>query len=1225
MRWIGWGAGGLLALLGITGAWVLGTESGARLALGFVPGLSVQHLEGTLAGPMRLQGVALEVSTAQIQVAELEVDAALLPLLRGAVRLDAVRVRGLRVQVQVQPARTPATASAGPLHLPDVEVRSLDLSDAEVAGVARAPLRIESLRGRIAIAGTGVVLEALYLDAPQVRLHADGALDLQDLAGRMRVRLAPLVGPATLGEIQLALDSDGDSAHLRLQLPGPGQEGVEAVLSDLRGASGYQVSVRSAGFDPAPWGLDLGQALPPVDLQLEGDAAGLRVAGSVRHAEVQWQFDGTQVQWSPTQVRLDPLTVSDGGSGRIHAVGNVGLSDHDAALQLELAGLPLGAWLGRPDLDLDLIVASLRLTGTVLDWQLAGDAHLTREIDDLRLKLDLAGDPQRLQVHQLEVLGALGERVLGRLELRGEMALAAPHEVRADIRADSFNPGTWLPAWPGDVQLQARLEGALDGALRLDLQQLQGELKGAPIRGQGVLLRVPQSPWPQGQLALDIGANTLQWRHAAGGPLELDLALTDLAWFEPAWSGRLQGSVRVPASLQAVEADLRAEHLRAAGFQVEQLRLQTTASTDPQAPLSLQLGGRSLVLAGHSLPQVLLQVQGQQVAHSLSLRAETEAGVLKLDARGGRAAAAPEWQGSVQALEFTPSGMDAVPAPWRDHALRLRAPVDVQVGAARQQWGQACVDWIQAALCTEGEHATDTGWATRLALSQWPLAASRPWTEPMGWVLEGVLDGEGQLAQAPEGPLRGQMRIQGQAVELLVLGTELPMRLQVPELTLELAPEAESMEQVQLVARIARLGRLALQTRLDASDLHLDVDFDSLAALEGLSAELSNLQGQLRGQLRRQGEAWSGEVDLQAFAADLPAANLSLREGRLQIRGAPDHLQLEGQVRSGEGVLTLAGRLDPRAGLAGLDLKVSGQQVLAADLPQARVLLSPDLLIEGRAEQLRISGQVLIPVARIDLARFEPAVAASADVVYVDDPVQAPGRMLPVRADVTVVLGENVELRGFGLDGRLSGRLSVRERPGSPTTARGEINVTGTYKAYGQDLSIERGKLLFANSGLDNPGLDIRAARVVGDIKAGVQVRGSADAPQLTTYASPPMDQLNTISYLVLGRPAAQATGSAGSDAVQNAAQQLGGNLLAKSIGQKLGLEVGIESSAELGGASAFSVGKYLSPRLYVGYGRSLYDQLQLFIVRYQLRTHVELEATSGREQRIGVQYKRER
>src|SRR5690606_25880680 len=109
---------------------------------------------------------------------------------------------------------------------------------------------------------------------------------------------------------------------------------------------------------------------------------------------------------------------------------------------------------------------------------------------------------------------------------------------------------------------------------------------------------------------------------------------------------------------------------------------------------------------------------------------------------------------------------------------------------------------------------------------------------------------------------------------------------------------------------------------------------------------------------------------------------------------------------------------------------------------------------------------------------------------------------------------------------------------------------------------------------LDNPGLDIRAARTIGDIKAGVQVRGSADSPELTTYSSPSLDQLNTISYLVLGRPASQASGGAGGQALQNAAQQLGGNLLAKSIGQKLGLEVGIESSAELGGASAFTVGK---------------------------------------------------
>ena len=57
----------------------------------------------------------------------------------------------------------------------------------------------------------------------------------------------------------------------------------------------------------------------------------------------------------------------------------------------------------------------------------------------------------------------------------------------------------------------------------------------------------------------------------------------------------------------------------------------------------------------------------------------------------------------------------------------------------------------------------------------------------------------------------------------------------------------------------------------------------------------------------------------------------------------------------------------------------------------------------------------------------------------------------------------------------------------------------------------------------------------------------------------------------------------------------------------------------------AFTAGKYLSPALYVGYGQGLFNPQTLFILRYKLFERYELEALSGREQKIGVNYRRER
>ena len=139
---------------------------------------------------------------------------------------------------------------------------------------------------------------------------------------------------------------------------------------------------------------------------------------------------------------------------------------------------------------------------------------------------------------------------------------------------------------------------------------------------------------------------------------------------------------------------------------------------------------------------------------------------------------------------------------------------------------------------------------------------------------------------------------------------------------------------------------------------------------------------------------------------------------------------------------------------------------------------------------------------------------------------------------------------------------------------------SGEYIVSGQRLQIERGRLLFANSPLDNPGLDLRVTRTVENfttlslddsrVVVGAQVTGTLQRPRLDLFSEPAMPDSSILSYLVLGQ------------APQTAQQ------------------------------SSFILGKYLSPRLYVGYGVGLYNAVNTFILRYRLSKRVLIEATSS-------------
>ena len=160
-----------------------------------------------------------------------------------------------------------------------------------------------------------------------------------------------------------------------------------------------------------------------------------------------------------------------------------------------------------------------------------------------------------------------------------------------------------------------------------------------------------------------------------------------------------------------------------------------------------------------------------------------------------------------------------------------------------------------------------------------------------------------------------------------------------------------------------------------------------------------------------------------------------------------------------------------------------------------------------------------------------------------------------------------------------------------------------------------------------NPMLDIRAQRVVGDVTAGIRVSGRASAPQADVWSNPAMGQSEALAYLALGRSLSSASADEGRQlSAASAALSAGGSLLASQLGARIGLDdAGVMQSSALGG-SVFGVGKYLSPRLYVGYGVSLLGTGQVLTLKYLLRKGFDITIESSTVENKGsVNWRTER
>jgi translocation and assembly module TamB len=218
-------------------------------------------------------------------------------------------------------------------------------------------------------------------------------------------------------------------------------------------------------------------------------------------------------------------------------------------------------------------------------------------------------------------------------------------------------------------------------------------------------------------------------------------------------------------------------------------------------------------------------------------------------------------------------------------------------------------------------------------------------------------------------------------------------------------------------------------------------------------------------------------------------------------------------------------------------------------------------------------------------------------------------------------LGEKLQVRGRGLDASLRGELKLTT-PGGQLAVHGSVRTTsGTYVAYAQKMSIERGELVF-NGAAENPRLDIIAIRPNLDVRVGVAVTGTLASPRVRLFSEPEMAEMDKLSWLVLGR-ASEGLGRTDTALLQRAAIALlsgEGQGPTDQLLNQLGLsEFSLRQSEGEVRETIVSLGRQLSQRWYVGYERSVNATTGTWQLIYRVAQRFTLRAQNGVENSLDV------
>jgi translocation and assembly module TamB len=988
-------------------------------------------------------------------------------------------------------------------------------------------------------------------------------------------------------------------------------EGI--VLSDLVVAGeGARVEGYLALGGVAPHPVD-GQLRLAADASLTGEDVGA-VAARLRLAGAALQPSLTLAVEAPAQLTLS---------------GSVDVAATPPRFDLQ-GRWPRLAWPPRGDAAVSAEAGRLVLAGTPDAYDLTLVSRVgAPQLPPVDVDLALSGDTAGAVIEQLVVTGLGGRSVVD-----GKVGWAGTPNWDLALRAEGIDPGVIDPGWPGRLDAAATVAGEwraeVDAPLQLalDLARLEGRLRDYPVRAQGAARVAGDSVTVQQvEIVSDVNRVTVDGVFGARVDGSAIIDAPSLDTLLPGAAGELRGEARIGGTREAptLVADLRGAGLSFGDARVASVVLDAAWRNER---VDASLIAETIQTGGYDVERVQAELDGTVADHVLSLAALMPDARVDLVAGGGLDAGT--WRGELRDLQLA----DTALGDWG-----LRQPVPVAAGSERATLGELCLSQQRQSVCAAGDWQATGAIDASLRLDELDLSQLAPLL-PGDAVVEGRLDGRFDVGGSVAAP----------RVEATLVPGDGRLRLDTPEQPLELAYRearaelrfAEDRGKLSFGLQLNANGVAAGEVRLGAAgaagrklDGKVDVDFPDLSLVAGFVPALSEVEGRLGVDLTLAGTTQTprvrGRVAIEQASARVVPAGIELQAIDLVLSGeGDDPLVVDGSLRSGDGSLSVSGTVDPAAaGGPAFDIRVSGERFQAARLPQARVWVSPDLRVRG-AGDIQVSGEVVVPEAEIEVKSVpKGAVKVSSDEIVVGadtEPAGAGGGN--VSGDVRLVLGDEVRFKGFGLVTRLVGTLkAVFGAKGTQLDGKIEMR-DGRYKAYGQDLTIEQGRLLFAGPP-ERPDIDLRAARVSrdGQVTAYLAMSGPIGEPRPRIYTEPPLPESEALAYLVTGRGLGQA-GEGESFDIVSAAFSLGvarGEPWLRDLSERVGLDdLRVEAGEDGIESSSLLLGKYLNPDLYVGYTQELFNPEGAVLVRLRLSEHVEVETRSGREQSVDLIYRLE-
>jgi translocation and assembly module TamB len=1140
-----------------------GLALGLRIAAASLPGeLTVSEQHGSLLGPIHLRGVHYRDAQIKLSIQQLDLDWRPLSLFSGELAVTNLALN--EVDVALQATQSGQSTQPSALVLPlRLDVQNLSIAKLQITPAANAsPLAIDQVQLSAHAAVRTITLRELVVAAYQARAKLSGDVSL-----------------AKDFPLHLAIEASyQDDAKHHLQSSG-------SLTGDLRK---LQLTQNLSGM---------------VQAKLKAEAKDI-----LTHLQWQAQLDIASLDTHALITKGPAVNVQ----GKLSADGD--LSTAHAESQLELDDRRIG--LAHVHLE-----ANSRLPLTEYTFTAKGD-FIGVDLPEADVALQGKGDLQQVRISQLEI-----DTLKGKLQGNARVAWQPQLSMDAELALHQLDLATLSSEWPGQLSGELSLQTetvANNPQFHFMLRKVSGELRGYPLKAEldgrwaDNLLELKKC-----QLGLAGATLTAQGKLAQTWDIHFQARSEHLNTLLPDVKGNvdLSGQLTGTPASPRLQLQGKAAQLDYADTTIDNVNLDVDLGLASRANAHIDLQALDVTSRGQHWHSVQLQTSGTNAAHVITLAAVNDKAALQARLHG---AFSPwRWQGSLDQFDFKQANI----GEWH-----LQQTVAIGLAQNQYQVSSLCLVHNGSHLCAQGQW-DQTQRSVRIDSKALPLALLQPWL-PQNIQLTGQLDIQGEVHATAQNHMQGSLTLSSPDKSVVVNFAELNEQVILGASRLKAELDDKGLR-ANLHLPLSEGGGIDNQFSLPGwsplDGLPRSQAVQASLKLERVPAELvtrfipdvGRAKGQLYADLSINGSLGEprlhGSAKWQEGSMLVPQLGIQIRDVSAEIRSTQTNtLAFVLKAHSGDGDVQLTGtlRLAPEQGWP-IEASLVSHNLEVSNIPEAHIIIDSKLKIAIQGVTINVAGDITVPQAQLRPHNIPEGVAQPSPDVIIVHGNEAAGnetRWL-LSSHLNVQLGDDVRFNGFGIRGKLRGNLVIVDEPGKLVMGRGEVSIVdGIYRLRGQDLTIRRGRLIFSNTFIDDPALDVEAIRTIDTVTAGVRLKGTLKQPQLTVFSEPTMSESDALAYLIFGHSFSQSTAAEG-QSVSNTASALGfvaGDYLAKGIGGRLGLDelrVDVNQTTQ---NTALVMGKYLSPKLYLRYYSGIAEASRIVQLQYQLSRHVQIQTESG-------------